>query len=385
MNVTRTSTMQGPTIKPPGLSNDFSEQETSMTASAMPPKFALTASAVTPPSDDANANGLTAQQQAKLEQMGLLPDEIVALGGDTARDILAASKRFAPQEWQQLWPVLKRLGLVGQMATILHEFYELGEWLTSPDAESLAVLEGFSYTNAEGKKMGGRLELAREGDRIGIRAIVPYDDFGNAVILNPRKTTTVLGRFVDSAKHPDGFKGAMNLPIGTNYFRFQEGFGVGENMGGGNVLDIAAWTWAKNNAWLQAAIDRGDIIRFVSDPTLKTSLFKKGNGIKDGLTVTGMELGVLLNRGFAPDPVSGLVKPCARIEPSEYAEDWELTMAEVADKGFLTDLDRDAYDRFLNQCIDPVQGPTEEKDKDRNVLSTQTNFFGGVAKTVQYD
>ena len=164
------------------------------------------------------------------------------------------------------------------------------------DAVSLAVLEGFSYTNADGKKMGGFLELAQEGQRIGIRAIIPYDDFGKTVILNPKKTTTVLGRAVDAAKHPDGFQGAMNLPIGTNYFRFQQDAMVGENMGGTNVLDIADWSWAKNNAWLQAAVDRGDIIRFISDPMLPSTIFRDGELIDGGMTVTGQELGVLLNK-----------------------------------------------------------------------------------------
>ena len=101
-----------PTVKPPGLHNDFSEQEAEMKASAMPPKFALTASAAPPPTDDSNANGLTPQQQADLERLGLSGDEIEALPYPNAVQILAASTRFAPQEWQQLWPTVKRLGLV---------------------------------------------------------------------------------------------------------------------------------------------------------------------------------------------------------------------------------------------------------------------------------
>ncbi len=268
--------MHGPSVKPPGLHNDFSEQEAEMKASAMPPKFALTATPVNPPDEVSNANRLTPQQQAELERLGLTGDEIEALTYPIMTEFLAASTRFAPEEWQQLWPAVKRLGLVSQMATILADFYEKGDWLTSESAVSLAVLEGFSYTNADGKKMGGFLELAQEGQRIGIRAIIPYDDFGKTVILNPKKTTTVLGRAVDAAKHPDGFQGAMNLPIGTNYFRFQQDAMVGENKGGTNVLDIADWSWAKNNAWLQAAVDRGDIIRFISDPMLPSTIYRDG-------------------------------------------------------------------------------------------------------------
>ena len=89
----------------------------------------------------------------------------------------------------------------------------------------------------------------------------------------------------------------MNLPIGTNYFRFQQDAMVGENKGGTNVLDIADWSWAKNNAWLQAAVDRGDIIRFISDPMLPSTIFRDGELIDGGMTVTGQELGVLLNKG----------------------------------------------------------------------------------------
>ena len=118
--------MQGPTVKPPGLTNDFSEQEAQMTSSAMPPKFALTASPLNPPNDESSANGLTPQQQADLERLGLSGDEIEALAYPIAAQILAASTRFAPEEWQQLWPTVKRLGLVSQMATILEEFYEKG-------------------------------------------------------------------------------------------------------------------------------------------------------------------------------------------------------------------------------------------------------------------
>jgi hypothetical protein len=367
-----------------GQHNDFSQQEAEMSATAMPPSFALMAGAAAP-AELPNGDTPTEQQQGDLQALGLHQSDIATMDAAAATRMLAASQRFAPEEWQRLLPALKRHGLLGQMPNILYDFYIDGNWLTSESAVSLEVLEGFSYTNGEGKRMGGFLELAREGNRVGIRAIVPYDDFGKAVILNPKKTTTVLGRFVDAAKHPDGFQGAMNMPIGTNFFRFQDSFEVGKNTGGGNVLDIADWSWAKNNAWLQAAIDRGDIIRFVSDPTLKTSLFKKGNGIEDGLTVFGKELGVLLNRGLAPDPSSGIVAPCDEIKPSAYSKDWILVRSEVAESGDLANIDAETYQQYLSQTLAPVLAPVETTDDKKNVIATQSNFFGGKASQNKFN
>lgn len=376
-----TSTMQGPALKSHGFTNDFTEQEAEMKSSAKPPKFALTASAVNPPADQGIANGLTLQQQAELEGLGLSGDDIAVLDAGVATDILAASMRFTQQEWQQLWPTVKRLGLVSQMARILEDFYEKGDWLTSASAVSLAVLEGFSYTNADGKRSGGFLELAQEGDRIGIRAIVPYDDFGQTLILNPKKTTTVLGRAVDAAKHPDGFQGAMNLPIGTNYFRFQQDAMVGENKGGMNVLDIADWSWAKNHAWLRAAVDRGDTIRFISDPTLPSTLFKKGNGIDDGMTVTGQEIGVLLNLGLAPDVNSGIVSEYTRNGAAEFLDHWDNVQKEVVDNGDFKDIDQEAYDCFLHRTEGPALEPKVARDENKNIIAVQSNFFGGQPKS----
>jgi hypothetical protein len=372
--------MHGPSVKPPGLHNDFSEQEAEMKASAMPPKFALTATPVNPPDEVSNANRLTPQQQAELERLGLTGDEIEALTYPIMTEFLAASTRFAPEEWQQLWPAVKRLGLVSQMATILAEFYEKGDWLTSESAVSLAVLEGFSYTNADGKKMGGFLELAQEGQRIGIRAIIPYDDFGKTVILNPKKTTTVLGRAVDAAKHPDGFQGAMNLPIGTNYFRFQQDAMVGENKGGTNVLDITDWSWAKNNAWLQAAVDRGDIIRFVSDPMLPSTIFRDGKLIDGGMTVTGQELGVLLNKGLAPEKGSGNVGKFSKDDALLFPKYWKDVKKEVVMDGSLKDIDMEAYNRFLYRSESPDLSPKVANDSNGKMMEFQSNFFGGTPR-----
>jgi hypothetical protein len=374
MKDTNTSTMQGPTVKPPGLTNDFSEQEETMTASLMPPAFALTAGAMGQPANDSGK--IPPTQQDALQRLGLSEAEIADLDAKTARNLLAASTRFAPEEWAQLWPTIKELGLVAQMPAILEDFYEKGNWLTSPSAVSLAVFEGFSYTNADGKRMGGFLELAQEGDRIGIRAIVPYDDFGQTLILNPKKTTTVLGRAVDAAKHPDGYKGAMNAPIGTNYFRFQQNARVGENQGGTNVLDIADWSWAKNNAWLQAAVDRGDIIRFVSDPILPTTLFKEGTDIDKGLTITGDEVGVLLNKGFAPEKATGIVGPYSSQDFLLFPEFWMAIMEKVEKSGRLKDIDPEAYSRFRFASELPAMIP----QKDKGSGEIQTNFFGGSPK-----
>ena len=325
------------------LSNDFSEQESEMTASAMPPAFALDAS------PDA------------IENKRLL-DEIEDLG-------------VPIEDIQRLNTSISKEGQRAATDSILDAFYIKNNWLLAENASPLAMHEKLTYFTLSGKHKG-HVELAKHQGQYGLRALVPYEGFGGNMIIDPNETTTVLGRGGDTSAHPEGFGGAMNEPIGTNYVRYQPNFMVGKNKGGGNVLDVADrdWTWPLNNAWLQASIDRGDKMRFISDPTLPTTLFRRGGSIDDGLTVTGQELGVLMNRGFAPDLSSGIVKDMASIENAP--EDWFDVMDQIERNGDLENIDTEAYEVFFSQSLSPSRSPKKERSQSSEILAVQTNFFG---------
>lgn len=336
--------------KKEGLTNDFSEQEAEMTASAMPPAFALDASPILP------------EGQTEF-------DEIEALG-------------IPKTDIERLGTSIRKAGQETATVSILSDFYVKKNWLLAENAEPLALHERLTYFTSSGKH-NGHVELAKHQGQYGLRALVPYEGFGGNLIIDPNETTTVLGRGVDHTVHPDGYGASMNEPIGTNYFRYQPNFMVGKNKGGGNVLDVAdsTWTWPLNNAWLQASIDNGDKMRFISDPTLPTTLFRRGGSIDDGLTVTGQELGVLMNRGFAPDLSSGIIKDMASIENAP--EDWFDVMDQIERNGDLENIDNEAYEVFLNQRLSPARSPKKERSQSGEILAVQTNFFGNNSSPIE--
>jgi hypothetical protein len=259
-----------PTVKPPGLNNDFSEQEKVMTSAAMPPKFALTAG-------------------------------------------------------------------TGQ---------------------------------ADGPSPKGR-------------NVVPFGGFGGDLEMDEECTTTVLGRCVEGASYEEMMQN-VDEALGTNYFRYQSEFMVGKNKGGGNVLDVAdrTYTWPLNNAWLQAAVDRGDRIRFISDPADPSTLYKKGGTIKDDLTITGRELGVLLHRGYAPNESTGIVQAGYLPNDERLCKEWEEIAEKVEIEGHLKAIDNDAYAHFLDASQEPTRTPKEYKGPNGDIVAEQTNFFGGIPAAV---
>ena len=212
------------------------------------------------------------------------------------------------------------------------------------------------------------------------RTVVPFDGYGGDLVFDDEVTTTVLGRSVEGGTKEE-MAANVNKPLGTNYFRYQPEFMVGKNKGGGNVLDVAdrEWSWPLNNAWLQAAVDRGDRIRFVSDPASPRTLFKGGGNIKDGLTVTGMELGVLLHRGMAPELGSGVVRSRYVLVDEVVNGYWDQAAKEVKKSGKLRERDDDAYQKFLNAGKGCARTPKVFRDPDGNVVEVQSNFFGGQA------
>lgn len=216
-----------------------------------------------------------------------------------------------------------------------------------------------------------------DGDGAKNRKVVPFGGYGGDLEMEEGVTTTVLGRAVEGATREE-MAGNVDKPLGTNYFRYQPEFMVGKNKGGGNVLDVAdrTWTWPLNNAWLQAAVDRGDRIRFISDPADPSTVYREGMPEK-GLTVTGQELGVLVNRGFAPELGSGMVKEGYVPGDKRVWANWMKIARDVERTGLLAEIDSEAYARFLHGSQSPARKPKEYKNPSGEIVAVQTNFFGG--------
>lgn len=356
--------------------NSFSEQEELMTNGKMPPEFSVKAGPVAESPLDPNPQ-LSSRGIAKAwEALGLDPEDYAHLDDDLARQLLKISVKFTDSDWLTFFKAFQQNKLESEIPKVYDDFYENLDWLAATDAKLLATIENMPYPTSEGTKRG-TIELVRLGEKIGMRAVVPYTGFGGNVILEPKATTTVLGRAVDHTAHEQGYKEAMNQPIGTNYFRYLKDFMVGKNKGGGNVLDVSdsQWSWPLNNAWLQASVDRGDKVRFVSDPTLPTTIFKDGKGQDPTLTVTGKEIGVLIHKDLAPN-ANGNVESYAVSDDEAMPEGWKAAKKQVVSKGHLNDLDQEAYEFFLDENQVPERAPKNYKSEEGEILATQSNFFG---------
>lgn len=143
------------------------------------------------------------------------------------------------------------------------------------DAEIVNFLDGSGKQLAE--ISGGKLKFK-------------YYGFGGDIVMTESKSTAVFGRFNDPI-HGGGTKEFIQNP--TKMFE------TGANPNGINILNIEDWTWAKNKAWVIESANRGDVIRFISDPTNPTNIFK--NGISGERTVTGLEIQTLENLGYVWD------------------------------------------------------------------------------------
>lgn len=124
----------------------------------------------------------------------------------------------------------------------------------------------------------------------GNKLIFKYSGFGGDIVMVEGKTTAVFGRFNDPI---DGG--------GTSVFiqNPNKVYVVGENPNGLNILNLPDWTWEKNKAWVIESANRGDIIRFTSDPINPATIYK--NGISGAKTVTGLEVETLESLGFVWD------------------------------------------------------------------------------------
>jgi hypothetical protein len=125
------------------------------------------------------------------------------------------------------------------------------------------------------------------GTSYAIAKLAPKRD----ITMVEGKTTTVFGRFNDPI-HSGGTKEFIQNP--------NKVYETGANPHGLNILNIDDWTWAKNEAWVIESANRGDIIRFVSDPTNPANIFK--NGVSGERTVTGLEILTLENLGYVWQP-----------------------------------------------------------------------------------
>jgi hypothetical protein len=341
--------------------------------SRKPPQFKLEASA---------------EQEAPIQQKSANPEkEGQNRGGDDAAMLAQVAADYPGKDWEGIYHLLRPESLGHQLPDVCDDIFHSGEWNIDPNARSLGILDEFEYGVAGEKETQiGYVEVVEDKNEAGIRAMVPYGQakgaHGGNVILNPHRTTTVLGRFIDIAAHDGDTQAAVDAESGTNFFRFQENFKVGENKAGGNVLSIADWTWENNNAWLQAAVERGDVVRFVSNPMDFTHLLRDGKSVQGGLTITGQELGVLINLGFAPHPETNLVCLMSEIPSSMIPDLWLLIADEVALSGALGQIgDKSQSGRFGQNAAKPSHEPEVRKNRETGeIIAKQTNFFESRSK-----
>ena len=102
--------------------------------------------------------------------------------------------------------------------------------------------------------------------------------------------------------------------------------------------------------------------------------------MKGKMTVTGLELGVLLNKGLAPDKGSGNVAKFGKDDFLRFPNHWKDVRTAVVEKGHLKDMDTEAYKRFLSRSESPDLSPKAATDDNGNVIEFQSNFFGGTPR-----
>lgn len=119
---------------------------------------------------------------------------------------------------------------------------------------------------------------------------IKYSGFGEDIVCDPNKTTTLLGKWKD----PVG-GGTIDI-IDSKLFK------VGENKGGANVLSFdgsgmsEVQQWAVNSKWLNEAAQRGDVIRMVSDPMNLNNLFKSLDDVPVNSLKTPKDLSEYLSK-----------------------------------------------------------------------------------------
>ena len=168
---------------------------------------------------------------------------------------------------------------------------------------------GKIITSAKGtglkiRKIGDDLiKIVKEsGDEVGEiinkQLKIKYSNFGGDINCHPNKTTTAIGRFYDEVNGG-----------GTSVLKESKLYKYGENSGGVNILDDPNWTWQKNADWLNAAIERGDDIRLVSDPSISKNIYIFKDGVQtDDLTTFGKEIKLLKSKGYIQEGNMMIIK-----------------------------------------------------------------------------
>lgn len=129
------------------------------------------------------------------------------------------------------------------------------------------------------------------GKIVGETLTILYPGFGGDIKCHPGKTTTLIGRFMDKEDK-----------YGLTFIKDSKLYHYGENLGGINMLNVPkdVYDWPLNKQWLKDALDRGDIIRVVSDP--RKVMNQWVNGIVRGKqTPFGQEIEVLEGLGYRFD------------------------------------------------------------------------------------
>lgn len=157
-------------------------------------------------------------------------------------------------------------------------------------------LDRVSKWNDDGLEMiseGNKITIENNGSEVGeiIDNLlkVKYSNYGGDVVCHSSKTTTILGKFNDVVTG-----GGISVVKDSKLFKY------GENPAGINLLNNPNWTWEINRQWIIDAINRGDIIRVVSNPNHIDNIWIDGivNGIK---TPYGREIELLEASGYRFD------------------------------------------------------------------------------------
>jgi hypothetical protein len=104
-----------------------------------------------------------------------------------------------------------------------------------------------------------------------------YTGFGGDLVTTANKTTTVIGKYVG------GTKEIIESGLSRS----------GKNVGGFNVLNDPDFSgWITNKNWLDEAIERGDIIRLISDPSVADGFYLQEINylISEGYQIVGNQM-----------------------------------------------------------------------------------------------
>jgi len=190
-----------------------------------------------------------------------------AIGDELLEFFLAADDLPAFERRLKAWKALSPTGLATDVNIWLPR---VSQWID----------EGLEFVES-----GTKVVIKNGADEVGeiVNSLlkVKYTHFGGEVVCHSRKTTTIVGRFVDNI---DG--GGITVIKDSKLWKY------GENPSGVNILNDPNWTWQINSQWLTNAANRGDVIRVVSDPTNVNHIWVDGivNGIR---TTFGREVELL--------------------------------------------------------------------------------------------